>query len=154
MLPAFTGVKRVGLKHCVMAAMLLCTVLCAQSMAQSENDFNDALCRTIGGTRETRHDFTYGERQQGYVLADCETELFVIQGGLDRRSSRDILQHVLFLGALTGKSPAVVIYDTDGRIGEYEHRTQVATEQAGALFLRLRPGDLTDREWLGMVLGR
>ena len=133
---------------------LLCTVLCAQSTAHSEDEFNDSLCRTIGGTRETRHSFTYGDGQQGYVSADCETEFFVIEGGLDKRSSLDSLQQALFLSVLTRKSPAVVIYDTDERIGRYEHRIQVASERAGVLFLRLRLEDLRDREWLEMILGR
>lgn len=145
---------RFNLKQCVMATMLLCTVWCAQSMAQVENDLNDALCHAIGGTRETRHYFTYGDGQQGYVSVDCETEFFAIEGGLDKRSSLDSLQQALFLSVLTGKSPAVVIYDTDERIGKYEHRIQIASETAGVLFLRLRLDDTTDRERLGMVFGR
>ena len=145
---------RFNLQRCVMPTMLLCTVWCAQSMALSENDLNGSLCHTIGGTREARHYFTYGDGQQGYVSVDCETDFFVIEGGLDKRSSLDSLQQALFFSALTGKSPAVVIYDTDERIGKYEHRIQVASETAGVLFLRLRLDDTMDREWLEMVFGR
>ena len=145
---------RFNVKQCVMATMLLCTVLFAQSMAQSENDFNDSLCHMIEGTREKRHDFTYGDGQQGYVSVDCETEFFVIEGGLDKRSSLDSLQQALFFSVLTGKSPVVVIYDTDERIGKYEHRIQVASEKAGVLFLRLYLDNTMDYEWLKRVLGR
>ena len=35
--------------------------------------------------------------------------------GLDRRSSLDSVQQALFYASLTGKMPAVVIYDTDGK---------------------------------------
>ena len=35
---------------------------------------------------------------------------------------------------LTGKTPAVVIYNTDGKIGRYEHRIKVACERAGVAF--------------------
>lgn len=145
---------RFNLRRCVTSTMLLCAVWCAEPLAQSENDLNDSLCHMIGGARETRHAFTYGDGQQGYVSVDCETEFFAIEGGLDKRSSLDSLQQALFFSVLTGKSPAVVIYDTDEKVGTYEHRIQVASETAGVLFLRLRSGDTMDREWLEMVFGR
>ena len=138
----------------VLAMGLVCTVLCAQSTAQSEEEFNDSLCRTIGGVRETRHDFTYGDGRQSHVVVDCESDFFAIEGGLDGRSSLDSLQQALFFSELTGKSPAVVIYDTDDRIGKYEHRIRIASEKAGVLFLRLRLGDTTASQWLNMVFGR
>ena len=37
----------------------------------------------------------------------------------------------LFAAHLTGKKPAVVIYNTDGKIGRYEHRSKVGCERAG-----------------------
>ena len=138
----------------VLAVGLLCTVLCAQSTAHSEDEFNDSLCRTISGTRETRHYFTYGDGRQSHVVVDCESDFFVIKGGLDGRSSLDSLQQALFFSVLTGKSPAVVIYDTDERVSEYEHRIQAASEKAGVLFLRLRLGHTTNSQWLNMVFGR
>ena len=127
------------------------------------------VCRAVGSERERpqrlavphdrrrereRHAFTYGDGQQGYVSVDCETEFFAIEGGLDKRSSLDSLQQALFFSVLTSKSPVVVIYDTDEKVGKYEHRIQVASETAGVLFLRLRSGDTMDREWLEMVFGR
>ena len=136
-------------------AMLLCSLaLCAQSIAQTEDDFNDSMCNTIGGERETRHYYTYGDGRQSYVVMDCETDLFVIEGGLDKRSSLDSLQQALFFSALTDKTPAVVIYDTDGMGGKYEHRIQAASESVGVLFLRLRFDDTIDSEWLADAFGR
>ena len=145
---------RLDLKQCVMATILPCVVWCAEPLAQSESDLNDLLCHTIGGARETTHHFTYGDGQQGRVSVGCETEFFVIEGGLDKRSSLDSLQQALFFSVLTSKSPAVVIYDTDERIGKYEHRIQAASEAAGVLFLRLCPDDAMDRERLETVFGR
>ena len=77
---------------------------------------------------------------QGYILVDCETEETVYEGGLDRRSSLDSVQQTLFVALLTGKEPAVVVYDTDGRIGRFEHRIRVACEQAGVRFVRIPKG--------------
>ena len=57
------------------------------------------------------------------------------EGGLDKRSSLDSVQQALFFASLTGKQPAVVIYDTDGRIGPYEHRIRVACEMVGVRFV-------------------
>ena len=71
------------------------------------------------------------------MQADCETEETVYEGGLDKRSSLDSVQQALFLAYLTGKEPTVVIYDTDGKIGQYEHRIRVACEMAGVIFLRV-----------------
>ena len=134
---------------------LLCTTLYDQSVAEDEDTFNESLCRSLGGTREVRHYYGYGEGQRGYVIVDCETDSFVIEGGLDKRSSLDSLQQALFFSYLTGKKPAVVIHDTDGKIGKYEHRIRVASKKAGVLFLRLPSDSRLDRETLaGMLRGQ
>ena len=62
----------------------------------------------------------------------------VYEGGLDKRSSLDSLQQALFFSSLTDKQPAVVIYDTDGHVGKYEHRIRVACEKANVRFLTIR----------------
>ena len=38
------------------------------------------------------------------------------------------------LGVAAGKTAAVVIYNTDGKIGRYEHRIKVACERGGVVF--------------------
>ena len=53
------------------------------------------------------------------MKVDCETSTTVYEGGLDKRSSLDSLQQALFFSVLTGKRPAVVIYDTDGKEGQF-----------------------------------
>ena len=132
--------------------MLLCTALYDQPVAQDEDTFNESLCRALGGTTEVRHYYAYGDGQRGYVIVDCETDSFVIEGGLDKRSSLDSLQQALFFSSLTGKKPAVVIHDTDGKIGKYEHRIRVSSEKAGVLFLRLPSNRRLDRETLAGIL--
>ena len=134
---------------------LLCTALYDQSAAEDEDTFNESLCRSLGGKREVRHSYNYGDGQESYVVVDCETDSFVIEGGLDKRSSLDSLQQALFFSSLTGKKPAVVIHDTDGKIGKYEHRIRESCEKAGVLFLRLPSDSRLDRETLaGMLRGR
>ncbi len=104
------------------------------ALTRNEADYNAAFCATVGGQTEVRHSYSYpGGR--GYVIVDCETDTYVYEGGLDKRSSLDSVQQALFFGHLTGKIPAVVIYDTDGVAGKYEHRIRVACEIAGVEFI-------------------
>ena len=102
---------------------------------KSEADFNALFCAEAGGEQETRHNYTYGDGREGYVLVDCETDTTVWEGGLDKRSSLDSLQQALFAGLLTGKRPGIVIYDTDGAEGQYEFRIRMAAELAGVEYV-------------------
>ena len=65
---------------------------------------------------------------------DCETGTTVYEGGLDKRSSLDSLQQVLFFSVLTDKRPTVVIYDTDGQEGRFEYRIRTACQKAGVRY--------------------
>ena len=105
-----------------------------QQQQRNEAAYNTAFCARVGGETEVRHEYTYPVGQS-HVRVDCETSDTVYEGGLDRHSSLDSVQQALFFAALTGKKPTVVIYDTDGQIGEFEHRIQVACERAGVTFL-------------------
>ena len=99
----------------------------------SEDAYNRRFCAAVGGVTETRHTYTY-DGGSSYVKVDCETGTTVYEGGLDKRSSLDSLQQALFFSALTGKAPAVVIFDTDGREGRFEYRIRTACEKAGVLY--------------------
>ena len=96
----------------------------------SEDEYNRRFCEAVGGVTETRHTYTY-EGGSSYVKIDCETDTTVYEGGLDKRSSLDSLQQSLFFSVLTGKQPAVVIYDTDGQEGRFEYRIRAACRKAG-----------------------
>lgn len=123
------------LLRCIVLGLFLSAPAWASDL--DENDYNEFLCRILGGERETRQYYEYGDGNRGYVVVDCETDTFVIEGGFDSRSSLDSLQQALFFAVLTGKTPVVVIYDTDQEIGQYEHRIRVACNEAGVLYLRL-----------------
>ena len=62
------------------------------------------------------------------MKVDCETSTTVYEGGLDS------LQQALFFSVLTGKRPAVVIYDTDGKEGRFEYRIRTACQRAGVRY--------------------
>ena len=115
----------------IMAVGLL---LSAPAQARAQEDaYNASFCSSMGGEAEVRHDYTY-PAGTSYIRVDCETADTVYEGGLDKRSSLDSVQQALFAAHLTGKQPAVVIYNTDGKIGRYEHRIKVACERAGVAF--------------------
>lgn len=119
----------------VATALLLFTA--TPAFSQSEDAYNDTFCVSVGGQREVRHTYTY-PTGESYVLVDCETEDTVYEGGLDKRSSLDSIQQALFFAYLTGKEPAIVIYDTDGKMGRFEHRIKTVCETVGAEFLSVR----------------
>ena len=96
----------------------------------SEDEYNRRFCAAVGGVTETRHTYTY-DGGSSFVKVDCETDTTVYEGGLDKRSSLDSLQQALFFSVLTGKAPAVVIYDTDGKEGRFEYRVRTACQRAG-----------------------
>ena len=99
----------------------------------SEGEYNRRFCAAVSGVTETRHTYTYDDGSS-YVKVDCETDTTVYEGGLDKRSSLDSLQQALFFSTLTGKQPAVVIYDTDGKEGRFEYRIRTACEKAGVRY--------------------
>ena len=99
----------------------------------SEDAYNRRFCASVGGVTETRHTYTY-DGGGSFVKVDCETDTTVYEGGLDKRSSLDSVQQALFFSALTGKAPAVVIYDTDGKEGRFEYRIRTACRKAGVQY--------------------
>ena len=118
----------------LISIVAVCLLLSAPAQSQAQEDsYNGTFCSSMGGEREVRHDYTYPSGTS-YIRVDCETADTVYEGGLDKRSSLDSVQQALFAASLTGKKPAVVIYNTDGKIGRYEHRIKVACERAGVAF--------------------
>ena len=114
--------------------IVVCLLLFVPAQVQAQEDsYNASFCSSMGGEAEVRHEYTY-PAGTSYIRVDCETADTVYEGGLDKRSSLDSVQQALFAASLTGKKPAVVIYNTDGKIGRYEHRIKVACERAGVAF--------------------
>jgi len=110
----------------------------------SEDDYNRWFCALVNGEAATRHGYT-SAGGRGYVQVDCETGTMVYEGGLDKRSSLDSVQQALFFSHVTGKRPAVVIYDTDGREGRFEYRIRIACRKAGVRYevFRRRPMEIS-----------
>ena len=118
-------------------ALLLPLLLGASLMGEAAH--NARFCASVGGQTEVRHPYTY-PTGQGTVIVDCETADTVYEGGLDTRGSLDSVQQALFFAHVTGKRPVVVIYDTDGKVGRFEYRIQVACDMAGVEFRRVSNG--------------
>ena len=68
------------------------------------------------------------------IRKDIITDEYLIEGGLDKRSSLDSIQQAVFASTLTGKKPAVAIYDTNGLWGKYEHRIYSSAKKLNIKF--------------------
>ena len=100
----------------------------------TEADYNKLFCNAVGGVSEVAHSYNFGAGT-AYVYVDCETADTVWEGGLDKRGSLDSIQQALFFHHVTGKTPAVVIYDTDGVEERFEYRIRIAAELAGVRYV-------------------
>lgn len=89
------------------------------------------LCGLLGGAEdEQRHSFVNNGETVSVVI-DCETPTHVIEVGRDVRSSRDSIHQASFAAWLTGKTPMVILIDTDGREGRYEQEMRFVAERLG-----------------------
>ena len=114
-------------------ALILCLFHIAVSAEPTEAELNRLFCQSMGGQTETRHYYTFAGGRS-YINVDCETAIMVYEGGLDKRSSLDSIQQAIFAGYITGKRPAVVIYDTDRREGQFEYRIKTVCQQVGVRY--------------------
>ena len=105
----------------------------AVSAEPTEAELNRLFCQSVGGQTETRHYYTYAGGRS-HIRVDCETPTHVYEGGLDKRSSLDSVQQALFAAQLTGKRPAVVVYDMDGWEGRFEYRIRTVCQQSGVRY--------------------
>lgn len=114
-----------------------------QSMGFGENQLNQMLAASLGGKTEVSIPFkTEGSGISSEVRIDIVTDEYVIEGGLDKRSSLDSIQQALFASSQTGKKPAVAIYDTDSIWGVYEHRIWVAAKAVNIKFIWVFEGNI------------
>ncbi len=104
----------------------------------NEDFYNLRLANHLGGKTEVTYNYDYNISGSASRIAsiriDIVTDEYVIEGGLDKRSSLDSIQQAVFASTLTGKKPAVAIYDTNGRWGKYEHRIFTAAKNLGVKF--------------------
>ena len=104
----------------------------------NEESFNLRLANYLGGKTEVTYNYDYNINGSSPRIAsiriDIVTDEYVIEGGLDKRSSLDSVQQAVFASTLTGKKPAVAIYDTNGSWGKYEHRIYSSAKKLGIKF--------------------
>jgi hypothetical protein len=93
----------------------------------------DILCALFGGDQEVRHAYNT-DYSANYIQVDCETEEFVMEMGLDKRSSFDSIHQVTFASILTGKKPKIVIIDTDLREKAQEYQIRLAAQKLGIAY--------------------
>ena len=105
---------------------------------RNEASFNLALAALLNGQTEVTFSYNYGKSGNTPLTAsvriDIVTNEYVIEGGLDKRSSLDSVQQAVFASTLSGKEPAVAIYDTDGMWGKYEQRIWTVANELGIKF--------------------
>ena len=104
----------------------------------NESLYNSKLAKYLGGITEVAYNYDYNINGSTPRIAsiriDIVTDEYVIEGGLDKRSSLDSIQQAVFASTLTGKKPAVAIYDTNGSWGKYEHRIYSTARKLGIKF--------------------
>ncbi len=88
-----------------------------------------------------RYDGSSGSGGTKSIRIDCETHDAVFEGGRDKRSSLDSIQQALFASTITGKKPVVVIFDSDGKVGQYKYRIETA-RKAGVAYQTFSCGDV------------
>ena len=92
----------------------------------------------MDGQTEVKFSYDYGKSGNTPLTAsvriDIVTEEYVIEGGLDKRSSLDSIQQAVFASTLSGKEPAVAVYDTDGMWGKFEQRIWTVANELGIKF--------------------
>lgn len=113
-----------------------------------ESHYIAMLCALVlGGEAEIAHPYNVGYDLHR-IRVDCETPTHVVEVGRDTRSSLDSVQQALFASHVTGKSPMVVLIDTDGREGPIELQVRTAAEMVGIEY-RVYSGDFLAKNLMG-----
>ena len=117
---------------------------------RSESFFNIRLAEALEGKTETKYKYDFGlggaSLESAFIKVDVETAEFVIEGGTDKRSSLDSVQQAVFSSVISGKRPAVAIYDTDGKWGKYEYRIWLVAQELGIKFIWFYNGEVINIE--------
>ena len=110
----------------------------SSSIKFNEDYYNMWLANQLGGRVEVSFNYNYNLKGATPLVAsirvDVVTDEYVIEGGLDKRSSLDSIQQAVFASTISGKKPAVAIYDTNGLWGKFEHRIWSAAKKLNVKF--------------------
>lgn len=114
----------------------------------NEDYYNMWLANQLGGQTEVTFNYNYNIQGSSPLTAsvrvDVVTNEYVIEGGLDKRSSLDSIQQAVFASTITGKKPAVAIYDTNGIWGKFEHRIWSAAKKLNVKFFWVSGNEIKD----------
>ena len=114
----------------------------------NEDYYNMWLANKLGGRTEVSFNYNYNLKGSSPLVAtvrvDVVTNEYVIEGGLDKRSSLDSIQQAVFASTITGKKPAVAIYDTNGMWGKFEHRIWSAAKKLNVKFFWVSGNEIKD----------
>lgn len=106
--------------------------------AFGEGFFNPSAGK-LGGQAEMKFDYEdakFGNTKLvGSIRADVVKDNYVIEGGLDKRSSLDSIQQAVFASNIADRKLAVAVYYKDGVWEKYEHRIWVAAKELGLQFI-------------------
>lgn len=91
------------------------------------------LCAWLKGEPEVPYQFDIDEGTYR-VRADCITDQYAIEIGLDKRSSLDSLQQAQFAAFMADKEPMVLLVDTDGVEGRFEYRIKQVARGFGVQY--------------------
>lgn len=117
-----------------------------EALAQHKEDYyNKLLAKRLGGKLEVVYHFNYTANETSRIRIDIETDDYVIEGGRDKRSSLDSVQQAVLASILSGKKPAVAIYDTDGKWGKYEHRIWMVAKELGIRYIWFSNGEIVEK---------
>jgi hypothetical protein len=111
----------------------------------AEGTYISLLCALIGGAEpETRQFFeVYGYERPRYIRVDCETPTHVIEIGMDETASaRDSVHQAALAASFTGKSPWVILIDSDGVEGRYELEMRLVTDRLRVAYTACSAGFL------------
>ena len=104
----------------------------------NESLYNSKLAKYLGGITEVAYNYDYNingsTSRIEYIIVDIVTDKYVIEGGLDERNSLDSIQQAVFASTISGKTPAIAIYDTNGSWDKYEHRMYTSAKALGIKF--------------------
>ena len=114
----------------------------------NEDYYNMWLANKLGGRTEVSFNYNYNLKGSSPLVAsvrvDVVTNEYVIEGGLDKRSSLDSIQQAVFASTITGKKPAVAIYDTNGMWGKFEHRIWSSAKKLNVKFFWVSGNEIKD----------
>lgn len=96
---------------------------------------NALFCLLLnGGVTEVAHTFSNASGASS-VSVDCETPTHVIEFGHDNMDSlRGTVHDAAFAASLTGKTPMVIVIDTDGIEDRYQYEVRVVARRVGVAY--------------------